>query len=129
MTQDKILEPIVKAVRQGTSLSGPEIRQFFQDWDAIPIQVDGCHVGTAVVKGTEIHFALVPGWRPRSCQRGAIRAFLKPLFERHGFLTTRVAHERPVQKKFVQRVGFKPTWRDEQVEYFLLGKMPYERNP
>lgn len=129
MTQDEILEPIVKAVRQGTSLSGPEIRRFFQDWEAIPVQVNGRHVGTAVMKGTEIHFALVPSWRPRSCQRGAIRAFLKPLFDRHGFLTTRVAHERPVQKKFVQRVGFKPTWRDEQVEYFLLGKMPYERNP
>ena len=128
MTREELLEPIVKAIRQGTALSGPDIRKYFEDWEVIPAEIDGCHVATAVVKGTEIHFALVPGWRPTSCQRGAIKAFLKPLIERHGFLTTRVPHERPAQKKFVQRVGFKPTWRDGQVEYFLLGSVPFERN-
>lgn len=127
MTDEELLAPIVKAVRKGTSLAGPDIRAFFADWEIIPAQVEGQHVGTAVVKGTEIHFALIEGWRPRSSQRGAIQAFLKPLLERHGYLTTRVPHERPAQKKFVQRVGFRPTWRDEQVEYFLLGCMPFER--
>ena len=127
MTNEELLEPIVKAVRKGTSFAGQDIRAFFADWVIIPAQVGGEHVGTAVVKGTEIHFALIEGWRPKACQRGAIQAFLKPLLERQGYLTTRVPHERPAQKKFVQRVGFRPTWRDEQVEYFLLGSVPFER--
>lgn len=127
MTREALLEPIVKAIRQGTALSGPDILQFFSNWEVVPAHIDGQHVATAVLKGTEIHFALVPGWRPQACYRGAIKAFLKPLLERHGYLTTRVPHERPAQKRFVQRVGFKPTWRDEQVEYFLLGCVPFER--
>lgn len=124
---EKLLEPIVRAIRKDTSLTGPDIRNFFADWELIPAEIEGQHVATAVVKGTEIHFALVEGWRPQSCYRGAIKAFLKPLIERQGFLTTRVPHDRVAQKRFVQRLGFKPTWRDEQVEYFLLSHVPFER--
>jgi hypothetical protein len=127
MNHDELLTPIVRAVRKGTNLTGPDIRAFFADWECLPVTVEGEHVGTAVIKGTEIHFALVEGWRPKSCQRGAIKAFLGPLIERQGYLTTRVPHERLAQKKFVQRLGFQPTWRDEHVEYFMLGQVPFER--
>lgn len=128
MTRDELLEPIVKYIRQGTSLAGPDIVRFFEDWEVIPGYVNDEHVMTAVLKGTEIHVALVPGWKPLTSHRGAIRAFTKPLLERLGFLTTRVRHDKPAQKRFVQRMGFKPTWRDENVEYYLLGRLPFERN-
>lgn len=127
MPREELLEPIISLIRRGTSLPRNEIVRYLDDWEVLPMRIAGEHVATAVVKGTEIHFTLVPGWRPRSCQRGAIREFLSPLFERHGFLTTRVRHERLAQKTFVQRVGFHPTWRDDQHEYYLLGRMPFER--
>ncbi len=122
-----MLEPIIESIRKGTNLPRQEILQYLADWEVVPVQLDGQHVGTAVMKGTEIHFALVPGWRPKSCQRGAIKAFFEPLIGKRGFLTTRVPHHRLLQKRFVERVGFKPTWKDENFEYYLLGSVPFER--
>jgi hypothetical protein len=122
-----MLEPIIESIRKGTNLPRQEILQYLADWEVVPVQLAGQHVGTAVMKGTEIHFALVPGWRPKSCRRGAIKAFLEPLIDRRGFLTTRVPHHRLSQKRFVERVGFKPTWKDGNFEYYLLGSVPFER--
>ena len=84
-------------------------------------------VWTVVAKGTEVHIALAPGWRPKGSMRGAVRSFFRPVFEKHGFLTTRVGHGRMKQKKFVERVGFRPTWKDGDVEYYLLSNLPFER--
>lgn len=127
MTREELLEPVVKSIRQGTSLPKSEILKHLADWDAEPINFGGQCVGAMVAKGTEIHLALVPGWRPSSSSRGVVRELLRPRFERHGFLTTRVWHHRTDQKQFVHRVGFRPTWADENVQYYLLGNLPFER--
>jgi hypothetical protein len=127
MTREALLEPIISSVRKGTALSRYSILDYFEDWDVLPFELDGQHVWTVVAKGTEVHFALAPDWRPKASMRGAIRAFIKPVFERHGFLTTRISHGRVAQKEFVKRIGFKPTWKDGDVEYYLLGSLPFER--
>ena len=98
MTREALLEPIVSSIRKGAALSRYQILDYFADWEVIPFDFEGRHVCTMVVKGTEVHFALVPDWRPKGSMRGAIRSFLKPVFERYGFLSTRVAHGRPDQK-------------------------------
>ena len=122
-----MLEPIVRSIRAGTSLSEPEILKYLEDWEVLPGYVEGELAWTMVAKGTEVHFALAPDWRPKASMRGAVRSFLKPVFEQHGFLTTRIAHGRVSQKEFVKRIGFKPTWKDGDVEYYLLGSLPFER--
>jgi hypothetical protein len=127
MTREALLEPIISSVRKGTALSRYTILDYFADWDVLPFDFDGQHVWTMVAKGTEVHFALAPGWKPKASMRGAVRSFLKPVIERHGFLTTRIAHGRAAQKEFVKRIGFKPTWKDGDVEYYLLGSLPFER--
>ena len=127
MTREALLEPIISSVRKGTSLSRYTILDYFEDWDVLPFDFDGQHVWTMVAKGTEVHFALAHGWKPKASMRGAVRSFLKPVIERHGFLTTRIAHGRMAQKEFVKRIGFKPTWKDGDVEYYLLGSLPFER--
>jgi len=127
MTREALLEPIISSVRKGTALSRYTILDYFEDWDVLPFELDGQHVWTVVAKGTEVHFALAPDWRPKASMRGAVRAFIKPVFERHGFLTTRISHGRVAQKEFVKRIGFKPTWKDGDVEYYLLGSLPFER--
>jgi hypothetical protein len=127
MTREALLEPIISSVRKGTSLSRYTILDYFEDWDVLPFDFDGQHVWTMVAKGTEVHFALAHGWKPKASMRGAVRSFLKPVIERHGFLTTRIAHGRAAQKEFVKRIGFKPTWKDGDVEYYLLGSLPFER--
>jgi hypothetical protein len=127
MDREVLLEPIVASIRQGLPLAKQDILKYLDDWDLIPVEMDGRYAATVIAKGTEIHIALVEGYRPKSSQRRAIHGFLKPLFERHEFLTTRVPHHRLKQKKFVQRVGFKPTWKDENFEYYMLASMPFER--
>lgn len=127
MTREELLAPIVQSVRRGTTLSRYEILKYFADWDVAPGEVGGQHAWVAAIKGPEVHFALAEGWRPKGSVRGAVRAFFAPLLARHGYLTTRVLHSHPDKKKFVERVGFKPTWRDAQVQYYLLGQLPFER--
>lgn len=122
-----MLDSIVRSIRAGTSLSAPEILKYLEDWEVLPGYVDGELAWTMVAKGCEVHFALAQDWHPQASMRGRIREFLKPKFDQLGFLTTRVLHSRPQQKKFVQRIGFKPTWRDPQVEYFMLTSLPFER--
>jgi hypothetical protein len=127
MMREALLEPIISSVRKGTALSRFQILDYFADWDVIPFEFEGRHVCTTVAKGTEVHIALVSDWRPKASLRGAVRSFLRPVFERHGFLTTRISHGRLAQKEFVKRIGFKPTWKDGDVEYYLLGSLPFER--
>jgi len=127
MEREALLEPIVASVRGKLPISRSQILDWFKDWDAFPFELNGQHVWTMIAKGTEVHFALVQGWRPTASMRGAVREFVKPVFERHGFLTTRVMHERVEQKRFVERIGFKPTWKDGNVQYYLLGTLPFER--
>ena len=127
MDREILLEPIVQSVRKGTAYSRYEIARAYADWTLIPIMVDDAHVGTLTHRGTEVHIALVDGWRPRGSYRGLIRDLLRPLFERHGFLTTRLQFTHITEKAFIERVGFKPTWNDDQFQYYLLASMPFEK--
>lgn len=130
MDREEILDPLISSIRRGTIHSRYEIIKALEDWEALPIYLDGEHVGGAITKGTEIHIALLPDWRPKGSARRLIRSFLEPLLERSGYLTTRVRRGRASEIEFVQRVGFKPTWMDDQFQYFLLGCLPFERkNP
>lgn len=127
MTDEELIEPIVKTIERESGLERNTILTYLAAWEAVPATYEGRHVATAILKGTEIHFAFVDGWRPPSCQRRRIREFLAPLLDRRGFLTTRILHSKPEQKTFVKRVGFKPTWQDGTFEYYLLSRLPFER--
>lgn len=127
MTDEELIEPIVKAIERESGLGRDTIQAYLAAWEAVPAVVGGKHVATAILRGTEIHFALVDGWKPQSCHRGAIKEFLAPLLDRRGFLTTRILHGKQEQKTFVKRVGFKPTWQDGTFEYYMLGRLPFER--
>lgn len=127
MTNEELLEPIVAAIELESGLERNLIKAYLAGWEAIPAMHEGRHVATAILRGTEIHFAFASGWRPRACERRRIREFLAPLLGRRGFLTTRIKHSKPEQKKFVERVGFNPTWQDNDCQYYLLGRLPFER--
>ncbi len=118
MTREELLQPVLAAAG-GVSASA------FDGWEVVPGYLDGEHAATAVVKGTEIHFAIVPQFRRKAVLRRRTQEFLRPLFERRGFLTTRVPRGSDKNKRFVERVGFKPTWQDETFQYYLLGNLPW----
>lgn len=127
MDRETLFEPIVASVRKGTVFSRGEIMRAMADWNLTPIMVDGEHVGTLANLGTEVHIALIEGWKPRSSYRGAIRAFLQPIFDVHGFLTTKLRYSDVKERAFIERVGFRKTWADGNFQYFLLGSMPFEK--
>lgn len=102
----------------------------FDGWEVIPGYIRGEHAITVVLKGTEIHAGITPAFRKRvTVFRRESDKFFAPLLERMGFLTTRVLVDAHDKRRFVERVGFKPTWADGTFQYYLLGQLPFARRP
>ena len=101
----------------------------FDGWDVVPGYVDGVHVCTSILKGTEIHFFVLPEHRKKLAHlRRRAAEYFGPMLEQHGYLTTRVLHEHAGEQRFVERVGFKPTWADQHFQYYMLGRLPFARS-
>lgn len=95
-----------------------------EGWEVFPHHQDGALSGVAVLRGTEFHCQLVDGFRLR---RAEMREFLRPLFEREGFLTTRVRHDDVANQRFNKAFGFEKTWSDDVFHYYILTALPFER--
>lgn len=108
------MTPIIEAAR---TLPG---------WELVEHRQNSVLAGFAVMKGTEFHCHLYPGFRLR---RAEMREFLRPLFERFGFLTTRVAHGDAANQRFNKVFGFKLTWSCDQYHYFLMADLPFGKEP
>lgn len=94
-----------------------------EGWEFIPHKEAGELAAVAALRGTEIHFAVAPGWRHRVIQRSRTRAFLAPLIERAGFLTTRsndMKHDR-----FLTGLGFVRTWSEGAMNHYMLTELPF----
>lgn len=122
ISREEALEPLV-----GPGATLDTVLDAFKDWEVVPGFIDGKHAATAVLKGTEIHFGIVPEFRRKAILRSRTQEFLRPMLERRGFLTTRVLLSAGHHKRFVERIGFKPTWADESFQYYLLGRVPFVR--
>lgn len=125
MTRQELLEPIIGSIVPECDVTRECIMDVLADWDVL--EVEG-GAATAIVKGTEIHFAIREEHRGRLIRRGNTRRFLAPLLERRGFLTTRLTIEDNERRRFIERIGFKPTWADGRFQYFLLDRLPFERD-
>lgn len=95
-----------------------------QGWEVFEHQQGGRLAGIAILRGTEFHCQLAHGFRLR---RAEMREFLRPLFNRHGCLTTRVAHTDVRNQRFNRAFGFEKTWSDEQWHYYVLTTLPFEK--
>lgn len=96
-------------------------------WDIHTYVREGKVAAYAMVRGTEIHFKVLEAFRYRVIFRVATQEFLRPIFDRHGFLTTRVPHGDEESRRFIERIGFKMTWEDGDYQYFMLTALPFER--
>ena len=59
-------------------------------WDIHTYTRDGKVAAYAMVRGTEIHVKVYEAFKYRIIHRVATQEFIRPIFDRHGFLTTRV---------------------------------------
>ena len=122
MNRAELLQPLLEATA-GVDAS------IFDDWEVIPGYINGEHAITVILKGTEIHLGIAPAFRKRAALfRRESDKFFGPLLARTGFLTTRVVLTSPAQRRFVERVGFKPTWADTVFQYYMLSELPFARS-
>jgi ribosomal protein S18 acetylase RimI-like enzyme len=95
------------------------------DWDFVPYERNGRIDALAATKGTEIHFAVAPEQRGRLIQRARTREFLRPLFERRGYLTTRSLTSDQRSAAFLTRLGFMRTAEIHGVDHWMLTALPF----
>lgn len=93
-------------------------------WELIGYRPEGVLSGFALLKGTELHCQL---FENSGFNRSEMREFLRPMFERHGFLTTRVPIADLANQRFNKLFGFKRTWSDSKFHYFLMARLPFSR--
>lgn len=105
-----------------TDLDALEKAKAMPDWEVFEHHQDGQLAGFAILKGTEFHCQLFAGFR---LKRKEMREFLRPLYERNGFLTTRVAHADLANQRFNKVFGFERTWSDDTFHYFLMNDLPF----
>jgi hypothetical protein len=94
-------------------------------WTVHTAQRAGVDVGFVAIKGPEIH--ILPIVARKALSRKNITAYLKPLLDEHGYVTTRV----PVadtNHRLRINLGFELTWSDERFTYWALTALPFERN-
>lgn len=104
-----------------------DAHQVLCTWEFTPCMVGDEVAGIAMLKGTEVHFAVAPAWRGRLMTRQRIRDFLQPLMTLHGFLTTRSFTEDGDTAVFLTRLGFVKTWTERHIDHWMLTALPYSR--
>lgn len=95
-------------------------------WALHPGMIGDEMVCIAITSGPEVHFVVAPKWRRRLMLRGRTREFLAPLFESHGYLTTRADPE-DGHRDFLERMGFSFTLNDGLHDHFFMHELPFGR--
>jgi len=95
------------------------------DWTVHPHWRGSDMAAFALTNGTEIHFVVMPAYRNRTIFRRITAEFLRPMFEVHGFLTTRVEHGDAANTCFIERLGFVESWRDPAFVYYVMTALPF----
>ena len=95
-------------------------------WTEVPHLLEGQRAARLLRKGTEVHFEIDPAFRHRVIRKQVTRDFLRPVLDEEGFLTTKMFAGDKVNRKFVERIGFRHTWTDGTFDYFMLTALPFE---
>lgn len=119
---------VIQSLAESLGVDQARLQESLSGWEAHDYLVNNEVVGTAMTKGTEIHFAINPAKRRKVMRRGNMREAIRPLFEELGFLTTRILIGHTNEARFVERVGFEKTTSDGKFDYYLLANLPFERN-
>jgi hypothetical protein len=101
---------IYKSVENRLPFGFDEFSEAVKGWQIIPVIQRGKLFGGVMVKGNEIHVGFAE--KPTASIRGNIKAILKPLFEKHGFVVTTVKKDNINGLNFCKRLGFVESGQD-----------------
>jgi len=93
-------------------------------WNQYTAQRDGEDVGIVITKGPEIHMVSLSD--KKAMTRKNITAFIAPLLDLYGYVTTKV----PIAEedhRLRTVLGFTCTWTDATFSYWCLTELPFTR--
>lgn len=93
-------------------------------WTISTAQRAGVDVGFVITRGPEIHMLSIVG--PRGMSRRNILEFMRPVFEEHGYVSTRVPLAE-TDHRLRESLGFTQTWQDQHFTYWSLTVLPYQK--
>ena len=96
-----------------------------EGWSTSVYRKHGVPMARLLRNGSEVHFEVAEGLQDQVIFKNAARDFLRPVFEEHGFLTTRTLRGDVEAGSFVTRFGFQPTWSDNNFDYYMLTELPF----
>lgn len=102
-----------------------EALQYLAVWEVVPYEDGGELLGVGLINGTEFHCLTLPGFK---VDRPKLREYLRPLIEREGMLTTRLAHADTANRRFNRLFGFKHSWSDDQFHYYVMDELPFQEH-
>lgn len=122
-----LIEQAAAIIAEAIDEPHDRVQAFLEDghWELHPFMREGEMQAFALVSGTEVHFGVVPAFRGKGIQRKRTAEFLKPLFDRLGYLTTRTAVGQDCS--FIERIGFTKTWSDGEVDHHILTALPFQK--
>lgn len=101
-----------------------DLGDFVAEWEVSFAQRAGEDVAIVATRGPEIHFfSMVPG---RAMSRKNTLEFLQPLYEKFGYVTTRVPLEETCHK-LRQVLGFEYMWSDDNFSYWCMTELPFSK--
>ena len=123
--------PWIEHLMQDEGLSYPDASKMLEGWDLIPCIFKGEHMATLLKKGAEVHFAIYKQYQKRYMTARRLRAFLLPVLESEGFLTTKLSADDKTER-FITRLGFVEMGMDpitQMKTYIMTEIKPLEKTP
>ena len=92
------------------------------DWEFHPVRQDNSLVAVVSVLGNEVHVNIDQAYKGRWLTKGVIKKILGDIISKYGSVITCVGIDNEVGKKFLARLGFKPSFIDNDagtIDYIL----------
>lgn len=89
-----------------------EFAAAMREWEVEPVEVGGQIVGAVLMRGPEIHCAVLPKASRRWMRKGLVQRTLGRIVRRYGYAVTKVSAGHLPGLQFVRRLGFEETAND-----------------
>ena len=97
---------------------GQITEQQVEEFDIRPIKSDDVTIGMLMIRGPEVHVAILPEYRKRWLTRGLIEDVLDGLENEYGYCLTSCFENEPGNIDFITRLGFKRIHAENGMLFF-----------
>lgn len=119
MSRDDLIDQLYAQVRMYVPISRKAYAKSLDNWDIVPVMIDGEQIGVRVMNGHEVHHQLDRRAAKRHARRIIAQYVAEPL-ARLGYLISRTDD---AGMPFLQRMGFYATGREGAITTMRLDKL------